>query len=267
MQNINNNRINFHGAYIIKGSAKAVKRFQMELDRKKFIERKFDVYTTQLTDFYHDDQPYMELLVCTDNHIRNFKNYLQKSIKENEKKVKRFADDFNGWTKEKKDKWVKAINEAVAMADECKQKELAPGEKGLKEGNPDVFLDWYNSAIKKSNEKYEEISRAGSLRFPAKIRRIDADKAFNALVDNNFNIKEGFIRNNSNKLDIVVDGNKEYRYKNNKFTEIITYKNDPEEGVIVDMSEKFYYDKNGKFKKIIKRDANGDVVDIVRKRD
>ncbi len=80
-------------------------------------------------------------------------------------------------------------------------------------------------------------------------------KLFISLIDDNFNIKEGFIRNKPNKIDIEIVDNKEYRYKNNKFHEIITYKTDSREENVIETSEKFYYDQNGNLKKIIKRDS------------
>lgn len=74
-----------------------------------------------------------------------------------------------------------------------------------------------------------------------------------------YQCKEGFIRNKPNKIDIEIVGNKEYRYKNNKFHEIITYKTDSLEENSIEATEKFYYDKNGNLKKIIKRNIFGEI--------
>lgn len=262
MQGIHNNQINFNGAYIVKGSAKSVNRFESELNRVLMSKRKPDVLTMPLTDVYHDNQPYMEILVCTDTHSNNLKTYLQQKAKLEEKKIKRFVNDFYSWDSVKQKKWVSNLQKAVAYANENDQKVTAPGEISLQKGNPDSFLIWYSKMIKEANALYKKISGLGNLPFPAKIRRLDADKTFVALVDDNFNIKEGFIRGKSSKIDIEVVGNKEYRYKNDKFHEIITYKTEPLEENVIETSDKFYYDKNGNLQRVVRRDTLGKVLDI-----
>lgn len=264
MQGIHNNQINFSGAYIVKGTAKAVNRFENELNRVLLNKRNSDVLTMPLTDVYHDDQPYMEILVCTDTHSNNLKTYLQQKAKLQEKKIKRFVNDFKTWDSAKQKMWVSNLQKAVALANENEQKVTAPGEISLQNGNPDSFLNWYRAMVKEANTLYKKISGLGNLPFPAKIRRLDADKTFVALVDDNFNIQEGFIRGKSNKIDIEIVGNQEYRYKNNKFHEVITYKTDfPEENVI-ESSNRFYYDKNGKLQRVVSRNSDGKIIGIQR---
>lgn len=264
MQGIHNNQINFSGAYIVKGTAKAVNRFENELNRVLLNKRNSDVLTMPLTDVYHDNQPYMEILVCTDTHSNNLKTYLQQKAKLQEKKIKRFVNDFKTWDSAKQKMWVSNLQKAVALANENEQKVTAPGEISLQNGNPDSFLNWYRAMVKEANTLYKKISGLGKFPFPAKIRRLDADKTFVALVDDNFNIKEGFIRGKSNKIDIEIVGNQEYRYKNNKFHEVITYKTDfPEENVI-ESSNRFYYDKNGKLQRVVSRNSDGKIIGIQR---
>ena len=255
MKIAHNNKVNFNGAYIIKGSAKSVSRFENELNRITSRKKNSDVLTMPLTDYYHENQPYMEILVCTASHADNLRTYLLKQTKQQEKKIKKFVTDFYSWDIEKQKKWSSNLQKAIALAGENDKNITAPGETALQNGNPDSFLEWYNLTIKKANSLYKKISGLGKLAFPAKIRRLDADKTFISLIDDNFNIKEGFIRNKPNKIDIEIVDNKEYRYKNNKFHEIITYKTDSREENVIETSEKFYYDQNGNLKKIIKRDS------------
>ena len=259
MKIAHNNKVNFNGAYIIKGSAKSVTRFENELNRLIAGKKHPDVLSMPLTDYYHENQPYMEILVCTASHADNLRTYLLKQTKQQEKKIKKFAEDFYSWDIEKREKWSANLQKAIDLVGENDKNITAPGEIALQNGNPDSFLDWYNLAIKKANDLYNKISGLGKLAFPAKIRRLDADKTFISLIDDNFNIKEGFIRNKPNKIDIEIVGNKEYRYKNNKFHEIITYKTDSLEENSIEATEKFYYDKNGNLKKIIKRNIFGEI--------
>ena len=262
MQGIRNNQINFNGAYIVKGSAKSVTRFENELNRVMLNKRQPKVLTMPLTDMYHDNQPYMEVLVCTDTHADNLTTYLQMKAKQQEKKIKRFVNDFYSWDKVKQKKWATSLQKAVAEASESEQHTSAPGEEALLNGNPDSFLDWYVKVIKEANKLYNKISRLGKLPFPSKIRRLDADKTFLALADDNFNIKEGFIRGKTNKIDIETVDNREYRYKNNKFHEIITYKTTPLEQDVIETTDKFYYTPNGELKKVVRKNALGKTIDI-----
>ena len=263
MQNINNN-VNFKGAYIIKGSAKSVNKFESELKRILMTKRESNVHTMPLTELYNNSQPYTEILVCTDSHVNNLKTYLQKKVALQEKRIKKFVNDFHSWDKDKQKKWRVDLQKAVMLASENEQNMTYPGEIALQNGNPDSFLEWVTTAIKEGNKLYNKISGLGKFPFPAKIRRLDADKSFIALIDDNFNIKEGFIRGKSNKIDIESVANKEYRYKNNKFHEIITYKTAPLEENVIEKSEKFIYDKKGKLKKVIQRDTYGQITDIIR---
>ena len=262
MQNINSTKTNFKGAYIIKGSANSVNRVSTELNR--IIERKkhTDIVTMPLIDSYNEKQPYTEILICTAEHSANLKNYLQKQASAEQKKLERFVQDFRSWGKNVQKKWISCLQKAALNSEKEEKNIKYPGEEALQKGNPDVFLDWYREMIKRSNTEYNKISRLGKFPFPSKIRRIDADKAFVALIDDNFNIKEGFIRGKSNKIDIEIIDNKEIRYKNDKFHEIITYKIDQQDEKTIDTTEEFYYDKNGKIKKIIKRNSTGRIINI-----
>ena len=82
---------NFRGAYIVKGPQKAVTRFENEITTKKLLNKNLQVMTMPLTENYHNNQPYAELLVCTGENIKNLKSHLQKTKKQQEKNLKRFV--------------------------------------------------------------------------------------------------------------------------------------------------------------------------------
>ena len=47
-------------------------------------------------------------LVCTSDHTNNLRTYLLKQTKQQEKKIKKFAEDFYSWDIEKREKWSKS---------------------------------------------------------------------------------------------------------------------------------------------------------------
>lgn len=262
ISNINNtpNRQNFTGAYILKGSGKALRRFDEEMRLQSFVSNKFtNTLTYNLTELYSDTQPYAEILVCTGEHIQNLRKQLTlENILHNEK-IKKFAQDFNSWSEEEKIKWRNAISEAVQKIEDKQIQNTAPGEEALANGNPDVFLNWYTNAIKNSNATYKHISNLGYFPFPAKIRRLDADKVTDALITNNFNVKEGFFRNYKNppKVEIDDEDGVSMRYVNKKLDSVVNYKiiDDPilpEKIKAFKTYHKFGVDKNGKLSTIKK---------------
>ena len=240
---------NFNGAYIIKGSQKAVARFENEINMKKLVNKNPPVMTMYLTEQYHQNQPYAEILICTGENIKNLQSHLQKEKKQQEKNLKRFVSDFNSWKKPKQDRFIKKLKEALTLSTSEHTHTPAPGEEAMKNGNPDSFLEWFSNAKEKSDNLYRQISSYGQARFPAKIRRLDAEKAFKALISNNFNLKEGFIRNpKAPEVEIEVMNNKEIRYYGNKIQEILTYKEDSAGEKILETYEKFTYTNNGAVK-------------------
>ena len=240
---------NFRGAYIVKGPQKAVTRFENEITTKKLLNKNLQVMTMPLTENYHNNQPYAELLVCTGENIKNLKSHLQKTKKQQEKNLKRFVSDFNSWKKPKQDRFVKKLQEALTISTSEHMHTPAPGEEAMLNGSPDCFLEWFSNAKAKSDELYRQISSYGQARFPAKIRRLDAEKAFKALISNNFNLKEGFIRNpKAPEVEIEFFNNKEIRYNGNKIHSILTYKEDSAGEKILETYEKFTYTNNGAVK-------------------
>ena len=141
MKIAHNNKVNFNGAYIIKGSAKSVSRFENELNRITSRKKNSDVLTMPLTDYYHENQPYMEILVCTSDHTNNLRTYLLKQTKQQEKKIKKFAEDFYSWDIEKREKWSANLQKAIDLVGENDKNITAPGEIALQNGNPDSFMD------------------------------------------------------------------------------------------------------------------------------
>ncbi len=240
---------NFNGAYIIKGSQKAVTRFENEINMRRLVNKNTQVMTMPLTDEYHKNQPYAELLVCTGDNIKNLQLHLQKVKKEQEKNLKRFVSDFNSWKKPKQDRFVKKLKEAIMLSNSERNELPAPGETAMKNGKPDSFLEWFAGAKEKSDMLYRQISTYGQHRFPEKIRRLDAKKAFSALISSNFNIKEGFIRNpKAPDIEVEFLNNKEIRYNGNKIQEILTYKENSAGEKILETYEKFTYAKDGSVK-------------------
>ena len=259
INSINNtqDRHNFTGAYILKGTGKALRRFNEEMSLQSFVNPRFtNVLTYNLTEIHSDNQPYAEILVCTAEHIQNLRKkiILDNILQEN--KLKKFAKDFNSWPEEKKQKWREGIHEAVRKIQENEIDDSAPGEKALENGNLDSFLNWYSATIKASNEMYNGISNLGAFPFPAKIRRIDADKVADALIADNFNIKEGFFRNHKHppKVEIDDDTGVAMRFVNGKLNSVINYQiinhpNFPESIKTINSYSKFKTDKNGKLVK------------------
>lgn len=254
----NNNQYNpqFKGAYILKGTSKALQRFDEEMKLQSVVNPKFtNALTFNLTEIYSDTQPYAEILVCTGEHILNLRNKLYKENIIHNKKLQKFAQDFHSWTDEKKAAWRKGIHDAIQKIEEEDIKPSAIGEEALANGNPDTFLNWYTSTIKKSNNTYNEISHLGYYPLPAKIRRLDADKVTDALIANNFNLKEGFFRNFKNppKVEVDDDNGITMRYVNKKLDSVIKYEiiDDPilpEKMKSIKSYIKFDTDKNGKLK-------------------
>ena len=228
INSINNtpNRNSFTGAYILKGTGKSLRRFNEEMNLQSFINPKFtNTLTYNLTGIHSDSQPYAEILVCTAEHIQNLRKKIMIDNITEENKLKKFAKDFNSWSEEKKQKWRDGIHEAIRKVQENEVDDSAPGEKALENGNPDIFLNWYSTAIKESNELYTGISNLGAFPFPAKIRRLDADKVTDALIADNFNIKEGFFRNHKNppKVEIDDEAGVTMRFVNGKLNSVINY--------------------------------------------
>ena len=127
--NINNiNNQNFKGAYIIKGSGEAVAKFQNELVLKSIISRKGPkIETLPLTAMYSTTQPYAELLVCTGQHMDNMRKHLHILKEELQSRVKKFAEDFQSWPEEKKEKWKVGLMEAVSEIEAGEIDTTAPG--------------------------------------------------------------------------------------------------------------------------------------------
>lgn len=244
----------FTGAYILKGTGKSLRKFQEEMALQSFVNPRFtNAITYNLTTVHSDSQPYAEILVCTGEHIQNLRKKMMIDNIMQENKLRKFANDFHSWSEEKKQKWREGIQEAVRRIQENEVDNSVPGEKALENGNSDTFLNWYSATIKASNEMYNGISNLGDLPFPAKIRRLDADKVADALIANNFNIKEGFFRNHKNppKVEIDDDAGVTMRFVNGKLDSVINYHiidnpNFPEALKALDSYSKFKTDKNGK---------------------
>lgn len=258
INSINNAPYNqsFQGAYIIKGNAKSLVRFKNEISLQTFINPRFpDLYTYPLTANYSKTQPYGEILCCTGEHITNMERFVYIKKREYAAKMKKFADDFRSWSDEKKAQWRDGIRRAMEKVEEGEVAEEAPGERALANGNPDEFLNWYTEAVKNSNKIYEEASCLGEYAFPAKIRRLDADKVADALVCNNFNLKEGFFRaKKAPRVEIDDEYNKMIRYVDGKLDSIMSYEipNIPESTEdlkILSEYTKIFYDESGKFLK------------------
>jgi len=267
INNINTNRQtaqNFNGAYIVNGSAKSVSRFFQEIKLQTIINSKTpDTAAYRLCDIYSNTQPYVEYLICTADHIKNIKVKQALDSIFQQKKLEQFAEDFNSWSQEKKQKLYEGFFNAISKIMNNEIDIKAPGEKEMTKGNSDIFLDWYSDTIKKSNRIYEDLSYLGD-RFPAKIRRLDADKVTDAIIGGNFNIKEGFFRNPKNpKVEIEEDANNNViRYVNDKIDSIVNYQALSLDGKIkmLESYTKMFYDKAGKLMKSTTRDYNGRLI-------
>lgn len=257
---------NFQGAYIIKGSVKSVNRFTQEIGIQSLMNKKTpEVMLYELTEFYSESQPYAEVLVGTGSHITNIKNKQRFDEMVKFDNMKRFIKDFQNWSEEKKTKLKNGFIEALKKIQNGEIEPECPGEKELEKGNSDKFLDWYSDTIKSSNQIYNKTSRLGPLNFPAKIRRLDADKAADALISGNFNIKEGFFRQQKNpKVEIEYDNNDNtiIRYVNGKIDSVLEYTDlSPEDNLkMLQTYRKLYYDKNGNLCKSTVQDYFGDFI-------
>ena len=188
--------------------------------------------------------------------MNNVKKHLNILKEELQSRVKKFADDFQSWPEEKKEKWKVGLMEVMSEVESGEIDTTAPGEKALANGNPDIFLSWYSHAIKLSNKTYKHISKL-DVPFPEKIRRIDANEATNGLIANNFNLKEGFFRN-AKRPKVEIDESKDevHRYIDGKLDSIVTQKpiNLPFLGNDISFFAtytKILYDATGKIKESI----------------
>ncbi len=265
INNINQSKFgtNFQGAYIIKGSGKAAKRFTQEMGIQSLMNPKTpEAVVYELTEFVSESQPYMELLVCTGNHIENIGNKLMFDEQKKVHQITELIDYFGDLPEENHIDLHEVITKSLFGKSENDSTPKFAFEKPT-EKNTNKFLDWYSDTIKNSNKIYKEMSAFGSLPFPAKIRRLDADKVSDALISGNFNIKEGFFRQTKNPKveveDINNNGNKIVRYVNGKIDSIIDYIDLPlsNDAKMLQTYTKLYYDKAGKLIKSTIQDFGG----------
>lgn len=256
---------NFQGAYIVKGTAKSINRFSGELKLQSLMNRSTpDVMTYELIPITSETQPYSEVLVCTGEHIQNLLIKKQKDEIEQYRKLKKFVTDFNSWPSEKKKKWKNGLLNAVDSVVQGEIDLKTPEENALASGNLDSFLDWYSDAVKNSNQIYCNASQYGALNFPAKIRRLDADKVSDALIGGNFNLKEGFFRNPKNpEIKIEESDMSTIRTVGGRMDSIVTYhKTDEFDDSVNEIYQyaKLYYNKLGKLIKSTVQDASGRII-------